>query len=191
MRPASSRLAVTLALCGVWAAPVHATPLGPVTAEVTFSSSSASLGVGYTWGHGVLSYGGRHYPFEVRGASAAAIGFSSGTSVGKVYNLQRVEDFEGTYWALSGEATIGAGVSGSLMENNDGVRIRLEETRSGGRFAASPSRLTVRFVHAPPAATPQAETAPSGQTAPGSASVAVPAPGGNPAAGTPESKAAH
>ncbi|WP_230975394.1 hypothetical protein [Acetobacter garciniae] len=157
MRPASCRFAITLALCGVWSMPAQAaTALGPVTAEVTFISRSASLGLGYTWGHGVLTYGGRQYPFEVRGASAASIGFSSGTSVGKVYNLQRVEDFEGTYWALSGEATIGAGVSGSLMENNDGVRIRLQENRSGGRLAASPSRLTVRFVTAanPPAPAP-------------------------------------
>ena len=161
MRSASCRFAVTMTLCGVWSMPAWAEPvLGPVTAEVTFVSSSASLGLGYTWGHGVLTYGGRQYPFEVAGASAAAVGFSSGKSIGKVYNLQRIEDFPGTYWALSGEATIGRGVSGSLMENDDGVRIRLDESRTGGRLAASPSRLTIRLlkpVQAP--ATPAAPAA--------------------------------
>mgnify|MGYP001160154833 CR=1 FL=1 len=147
MRSASRRFFAALALSGAWALPAGAeTILGPVMAEVTFKTRSADLGVGYTWGNGVLTYGGHDYPFEVSGASAAAIGFSSGNSVGKVYNLQRLEDFPGTYWALSGETTVGRGVAGHLMENDSGVRIRLDEVRTGGRFAASPSRLTIRFL---------------------------------------------
>ena len=147
MRSAYWRSVVAVALCSTSVAPAMAEQvLGPVSGEVKFISHSASLGVGYTWGRGVLTYAGKQYPFEVSGASAAAIGFSSGDSVGTVYNLQRIEDFEGTYWALSGEATIGRGVSGSLMENSDGVRIRLDENRSGGRLAASPSRLSIRFI---------------------------------------------
>ena len=147
MRSAYWRSVVAVALCSASIAPAMAEQvLGPVSGEVKFISHSADLGVGYTWGKGVLTYAGKPYPFEVSRASAAPIGFSSGDSIGKVYNLQRVEDFEGTYWALSGEATIGQGVSGSLMENNDGVRIRLEENRTGGRLAASPSRLSIRFI---------------------------------------------
>lgn len=147
MRSAYWRSVVAVALCSASIAPAMAERvLGPVSGEVKFISHSADLGVGYTWGKGVLIYAGQQYPFEVSGASAAAIGFSSGDSVGKVYNLQRVEDFEGTYWALSGEATIGQGLSGSLMENNEGVRIRLDENRTGGRLAASPSRLSIRFI---------------------------------------------
>ena len=147
MRSAYLRSVVAVALCSASIAPAMAEKvLGPVSGEVKFISHSADLGVGYTWGKGVLIYDGKQYPFEVSGASAAAIGFSSGDSVGKGYNLQRLEDFEGTYWALSGEATIGQGLSGSLMENNDGVRIRLQENRSGGRLAASPSRLSIHFV---------------------------------------------
>lgn len=147
MRLASRHLFAALALSGAWVLPAGAeTLLGPVMAEVTFKTRSADLGVGYTWGRGVLTYGGHEYPFEVSGASAAAVGFSSGNSVGKVYNLQRLEDFPGTYWSLSGETTVGKGVAGHLMENDSGVRIRLDEVRTGGRFAASPSRLTIRFL---------------------------------------------
>ncbi|GAN62836.1 hypothetical protein AA0313_0550 [Acetobacter indonesiensis NRIC 0313] len=147
MRSASVRVVAALALCGSWSLTACAqSPLGPVTGEVSFHTRSADLGVGYTWGSGVLTYGGRTYPFSVKGASAAAVGYSSGDSIGKVYNLQRIEDFEGTFWALSGEATVGRGVSGQLMENDNGVRIRLDYTRSGARFAASPSRLTVRLL---------------------------------------------
>ncbi|CEF55288.1 hypothetical protein [Acetobacter ghanensis] len=146
MRSASRRFLAALALSGTWALPAGAeTVLGPAMAEVTFKTRSADLGLGYTWGKGVLTYGGHTYPFEINGASAAAIGFSSGNSVGKVYNLQRLEDFAGTYWSLSGETTVGKGVAGHLMENDSGVRIRLDETRTGGRLAASPSRLTIRF----------------------------------------------
>ncbi|MFT9359167.1 hypothetical protein [Acetobacter okinawensis] len=147
MRLASRHFLAALALSGAWSLPAGAeTLLGPVMAEVTFKTRSADLGVGYTWGNGVLTYGGHEYPFEVSGASAAAVGFSSGNSVGKVYNLQRLEDFPGTYWSLSGETTVGKGVAGHLMENDSGVRIRLDEIRTGGRFAASPSRLTIRFL---------------------------------------------
>lgn len=150
MRSASLHIATALALCGVWSLTACAqTVLGPVTGTVTFHTSSADLGVGYTWGHGVLTYGGRTYPFSVSGASAAAVGYSSGDSVGKVYNLQRIEDFPGTFWALSGEATVGRGVSGQLMENDNGVRIRLDYTRGGARIAASPSRLTIRMLNKP------------------------------------------
>ncbi|GBR49772.1 hypothetical protein CSR02_10220 [Acetobacter pomorum] len=147
MRSASRHFAAALALCGAWFMPAGAeTMLGPVTATVTFNTHSADLGVGYTWGRGVLTYGDRQYPFEIKGASAIAVGYSSGHSVGKVYNLQRIEDFEGTFWALSGEATVGRGIGGLLMENNDGVRIRLDQSRAGGRFAASPSRLTIHLL---------------------------------------------
>ncbi|WP_249210783.1 hypothetical protein [Acetobacter persici] len=158
MRSASLHIATALALCGTWSLTACAqTALGPVTGEVSFHTSSADLGVGYTWGHGVLTYGGRSYPFSVSGASAAAIGYSSGDSVGKVYNLQRIEDFPGTFWALSGEATVGRGVSGQLMENDNGVRIRLDYTRGGARIAASPSRLTIRMLKtSEPSADPHA-----------------------------------
>ncbi len=149
MRSASRRFLAALALSGAWVLPAGAeTVMGTAVAEVTFKTRSADLGVGYTWGNGVLTYGGHEYPFEVSGASAAAVGFSSGNSVGKVYNLQRLEDFVGTYWSLSGETTVGKGVAGHLMENDSGVRIRLDEIRTGGRFAASPSRLTIRFAPA-------------------------------------------
>ena len=147
MRSAYLRSVVAVALCSATIAPAMAEKvLGPVSGEVKFISHSADLGVGYTWGKGVLIYDGKQYPFEVSGASAAAVGFSSGNSVGKVYNLQRLEDFPGTYWSLSGETTVGKGVAGHLMENDSGVRIRLDEIRTGGRLAASPSRLTIRFL---------------------------------------------
>ncbi|MGO3518244.1 MAG: hypothetical protein ACTINM_07105 [Acetobacter cibinongensis] len=147
MRSASVRVFAAMALASMWSLTACAqSPLGPETGKVSFHTRSADLGVGYTWGQGILTYGDRTYPFTIKGASAAAIGYSSGASVGKVYNLNRVEDFAGTFWALTGEATVGRGVSGVLMENDNGVRIRLDYTRSGARLAASPERLTIRLV---------------------------------------------
>ncbi|MBO7072224.1 MAG: hypothetical protein J6V89_01690, partial [Acetobacter sp.] len=83
--------------------------------------------------------------FNVVGGSAGAVGFSLEKSVGVVYNLQRVEDFVGVYWALSGEVTVGKGVCSSLMENEENVRIRLKAHCVGGRISASPSRLTIKW----------------------------------------------
>lgn len=131
----------TLEAKNAWAVTV----LGPVTAKLSFVVRAANLGVGYTWGHGVLTYAGRRYPFKVVGGSAGAVGFSLEKSVGVVYNLQRVEDFVGVYWALSGEVTVGKGVCSSLMENEENVRIRLKGHCVGGRISASPSRLTIKW----------------------------------------------
>lgn len=146
MRSASVRVVAALALCGSWSLTACAqSPLGPVTGEVSFHTRSADLGLGYTWGNGVLTYGGRTYPFSVKEHPPQPLGIPRVIASAR-YNLQRIEDFQGTFWALSGEATVGRGVSGVLMENDNGVRIRLDYTRSGARFAASPSRLTVHLL---------------------------------------------
>ena len=56
MRSASRRFLAALALSGAWALPAGAeTVLGPAMAEATFKTRSAGLGVGYTWGNGVVT----------------------------------------------------------------------------------------------------------------------------------------
>lgn len=119
--------------------------LGEHTATISFTLSAADLGAGVSWGKGVLTFEGRDYPFSVHGGSGAAIGFSKTHAVGTVYNLYRIQDIEGTYWSVQGEATVGAGTGGAVMENNSGIYIKFTSRSSGARLAFSVERLTLKL----------------------------------------------
>ena len=43
---------------------------GPVSGTIFLSAQGAAAGVGYTWGDGVLRYGGRSHHFTVSGVTA-------------------------------------------------------------------------------------------------------------------------
>lgn len=142
--------------------------LGDHTGTITFAISAADVGAGVSWGKGVLTFEGHDYPFRIRGGSGAAIGFSRTKAVGTVYNLYRVQDIEGTYWSVQGEATVGAGKGGAVMENNNGIYIKFTSTSSGARLAFSVERLTVRLnpgttlpAQQQPAATPAPAAVPA------------------------------
>ncbi|MFT8675416.1 MAG: hypothetical protein ABF990_04730 [Acetobacter sp.] len=119
--------------------------LGAPTGTMTMEIKSADVGVGYTWGKGQLRFNHRNYPFSVDGATIAAVGFSTIAGKGTVYNLHRVKDFEGTYGAVHGEATLGEGVGGLVLENKNGVRIKIETVTKGARLASSAQGLTFKL----------------------------------------------
>lgn len=83
-------------------------------------------------GGGKLHYGGKTYDFRIGGLGIGGIGASSIDAFGEVYNLNKLEDFEGGY----GQARYGIAVveksSGELwLENPAGVYIRVEAKRKG------------------------------------------------------------
>lgn len=110
---------------------------GRVDATVTIRAQSASVGVGYTWGEGVLTFHGHRYPFTVKGVDVAAVGYSTVVGHGRVYNLHRVSDFTGTYAASTGEATLGNGLSGQVLINGTGVQLRIDNVTKGARLSGS------------------------------------------------------
>ena len=112
-------------------------PPGRVDGYVTIRARSAAVGVGYTWGDGVLTYRGRHYPFTVKGVDVAAVGYSTIIGHGRVYKLHRVSDFTGTYAASTGEATVGTGLAGQFLVNGTGVQIRIDDVTKGAKLSGS------------------------------------------------------
>ena len=110
---------------------------GPVSGTISMSAKGAALGVGYTWGDGTLRYGGRSYHFTVNGVSVADVGFSRVNGSGRVYNLKRLQDFSGTYVAATGQATLGNGIGGQILENGNGVQIRVDQVSRGARLEGS------------------------------------------------------
>jgi hypothetical protein len=118
----------------------------PAGATITLSARGAAAGVGYTWGDGVLQYGGHKYPFSVSGLTIADVGFSRVRGHGRVYNLHRLQDFSGTYVAATGEATLGRGAGAQVLRNGNGVEIRVDQVTEGARLQGSADgiRLTLK-----------------------------------------------
>ena len=135
-------LAVTLATPGL-AAAGDPGQRGPASGTIDMTAKGAAVGVGYTWGDGVLRFQGKRYAFSVNGVTVADIGFSTVRGHGRVYNLKRVEDFSGTYAAATGEATLVRGLSGQVLRNGNGVEIRVDSTTRGARLQGSADGITL------------------------------------------------
>ena len=97
---ALSALAITSTAQARPAAPAANTAPSPLSATATFKATNIAIGVGYSWGHGVLSYKGRTYPFTVKGLSALGIGASSIDGTAEVYKLKSLVGGEDLVLAL-------------------------------------------------------------------------------------------
>ncbi|MBV9786050.1 MAG: hypothetical protein JO264_19790 [Acidisphaera sp.] len=118
---------------------------GPVDATILIHAHAAAVGVGYTWGDGVLRYRGRSYHFTVKGVTVADVGYANITGRGRVYNLHHLHDFDGTYGAATGEATLVNGIGGQFLKNGNGVEIRVDEVTRGARLSGSADGIELRL----------------------------------------------
>ncbi len=100
-------------------------------ATLTMTEGQVAVGIGYSWGKGVLDFQGQKYNFKVKGLSVVDIGITKATSAGKVYNLKKLADFNGNYTAASAEGTLAGGAGALTMKNQNGVVIDLVSTTAG------------------------------------------------------------
>ena len=103
-------------------------------ATLTLSKGQVAVGIGWSWGDGVLTFKGKNYPFKVGGLSVVDVGITKANAVGKVYHLKKLSDFNGTYTGAAAEGTIGGGAGISAMKNQNGVVIELQSTTQGVNF---------------------------------------------------------
>ena len=101
------------------------------------SEGSVAVGIGFSWGSGVLTYEGKEYPFSVEGLSVADVGISRASATGMVYNLPQLADFTGNYTAIAASAALGGGAGATTMRNQNGVVIDLLGTTEGIKFDLS------------------------------------------------------
>jgi hypothetical protein len=103
-----------------------------VSATVTIHQVQVAFIGSATGGGGTLRYQGRNYPFKLGGLGIGGIGVSRLNATGTVYNLNRLQDFEGVY----GQTRVGwaAGKEGSgqmWLKNTNGVYMQLKAQRKG------------------------------------------------------------
>jgi hypothetical protein len=103
-------------------------------ATLTMSEGQVAVGIGWSWGKGNLSYKGKKYEFKVDGLSVVDIGISKATSKGKVFNLKKIEDFDGIYTAVAAEGTVAGGAGVTRIKNQNGVVIELVSTTQGANL---------------------------------------------------------
>ncbi len=104
-------------------------------ATIKLSTGSAAAGVGVHWGGGTLTYNGKDYPIDVKGLSVGEVGVAKVEATGNVFNLKKLEDFNGNYTAVGAGAAVGGGGGGTTMRNQNGVVVNLVSTTQGAKIA--------------------------------------------------------
>lgn len=112
---------------------------------VTIESKSIAIGIGVSWGDGTLKFQGKEYAFSLKGLSVIDLGISSLSVAGEVYNLDKLEDFNGTYMAGSAGAAVAGGVQKTNMKNQQGVVIKLHSTQQGVKFTLAPEGVKLQL----------------------------------------------
>ena len=88
--------------------------------------------LGGSVGGGKLMFEGQEYPFKVGGLTVGAnVGVSKMSAAGEVYDLTDISKFPGTYTKLEASITLGGGVGGLRLKNENGVIMRLESRTQG------------------------------------------------------------
>ena len=98
------------------------------------------------WGHGTLGYNGKTYKFKVTGMGAGGYGVDKLSATGEVYRLKDIADFPGKYSELRGGITLGKGVGGFYIHNDNGVVIKLKTHAEGVALSIGVEGLTIQMV---------------------------------------------
>ena len=121
-------LAAALLVGGLALAADAKKPSGTVTIDET----QFAFILGGSVGGGTLTFQGKEYPFKVGGLTAGAnVGVSKMSAAGEVYDLADISKFPGTYTKLEASVTLGGGVGGLHLKNENGVIMRLESRTQG------------------------------------------------------------
>jgi len=116
------------------------------TATVTISATTVQIGIGVSWGEGVLTFQSQDHPFKVGGLSLVGVGGSSIQATGTVFNLEKVEDIEGSWVEVSGSAVLGKQSAGGLTMRNGDVYMTLGAEQKGAKISAGGGGLNIELV---------------------------------------------
>ena len=135
-------LVSALAVSAMARSAAPARPSGSVNihqVQVAFIGSGAM-------GGGTLYFRGRAYPFKLGGLGIGGIGISTIDAVGTVYNLRRLDDFNGVYGQARTGWAIGEQGKGQMwLQNSNGVYLQLRARRQGLSLSLGADGMVVRL----------------------------------------------
>ena len=106
-------------------------PITPPAATVRIQEWTAAYYGSAAAGKGTLYYNGQRHHFTISGLGAGGAGGQKVSATGKVYNLNNVRDFGGTYRGVSGGLTLIEGKMHAKLTNGNGVVMYLAGTTEG------------------------------------------------------------
>jgi len=118
-----------------------------LSGTITITATSVAAGIGWSWGSGTLTtLDGSQHQFKVGGLDVVAVGIKQATGVGNVYNLKKLEDFEGKYVKAAAGIAVGGGAGATSMRNDKGVVINLTGVGQGVDIRLAVSGMDVTLV---------------------------------------------
>jgi hypothetical protein len=106
-------------------------PSTPPSATVRIREWSAAYYGSAAGGKGTLYYNGQRHHFTISGLGAGGVGAQKVSATGKVYNLNRLSDFPGTYQGISRGLTLIEGKLHAKLTNGNGVVMYLAGETEG------------------------------------------------------------
>jgi hypothetical protein len=151
MKAASTRRALlATALAAMLGLPAAAQDgnKGMPSATIKVASEQMRLIMGGTAGKGVLTFNGQDYPFSFKTASAGlgAKAVKKVSAAGHVYGLTKIEDFPGSYTAISQATIAGKGQTSASYKSDKGVQIDLRGTVEGIGLSLGGGIATVELI---------------------------------------------
>ena len=104
---------------------------GEPSGTVEIDEKEFRLILGGQKGTGILRFQGKEYPFKVSGLSVGGVGYAELKATGNVYKLEDVSQFPGTFSQFSAGATVGKGIGGITLINENEVRMDLKTSTEG------------------------------------------------------------
>lgn len=118
------------------------------SAVVSGKVKSVGFMVGLRWGNGVLTLSnGEQRRFSILGGKILETGIAANVFTGEVYNLNNVDDFEGTYWGASQKISIVKSRGEAIANNSRCVVVRIRAVGHGLQLSApAPSGVEISFT---------------------------------------------
>lgn len=121
---------ITLLLIAGCASMTQAPSTAP-SATVRIREWSAAYYAQAATGKGTLYYNGGRHHFTISGAGVGGSGAQQVSATGKVYNLNSLSDFSGTYHGISRGLTLIEGKMHAKLTNQNGVTMYLAGQTEG------------------------------------------------------------
>jgi hypothetical protein len=106
-------------------------PSTPPSATVRITEWSAAYYASAAAGKGTLNYQGQRHHFRISGLGAGGMGGQKISATGKVYNLNNLSQFSGTYRGVSRGLTLIEGKMHAKLTNGNGVTMYLAGETEG------------------------------------------------------------
>lgn len=132
-----------VSLCMASAAAFAAEAAPDATLEL--KGGSVAVGIGFSWGSGELHYKGKMHKISADGFDVGDVGITNITAKGKVFNLKKLEDFNGNYTGVGAGAAVAGGGGAVVLQNQNGVKIELLSTTQGVKLAIAAAGVKMQI----------------------------------------------